>query len=209
MTGSTLPPLSLCGGHPALDFVNTIDPRTGPEPHVDHLDSFAALCDWCVHAGVISDASGLRVRGLAGGATALRRAVALREALFRVLAATVRGGTPEPTDLDRITGEAGKARLSLTPGDGGRDTPALHAEVAQPATPADVIGALGHHALDVLTRVDASRLRMCPGDQHGCGWIVLDTTRNRSRRWCDMGTCGSGVKAARLTERRRADRREP
>jgi predicted RNA-binding Zn ribbon-like protein len=34
----------------------------------------------------------------------------------------------------------------------------------------------------------------------------MDTTKNRSRRWCDMTTCGNRAKGRRHYERRRAGR---
>lgn len=61
-------------------------------------------------------------------------------------------------------------------------------------------------AMDLLLTVDYGRLRRCPPDDGGCGWIVLDQSRNGSRRWCQMADCGSAAKSRRLTERRR-DRR--
>jgi predicted RNA-binding Zn ribbon-like protein len=61
-------------------------------------------------------------------------------------------------------------------------------------------------AMDLLLTVDYGRLRRCPPEDGGCGWIVLDQSRNGSRRWCQMADCGSAAKARRLTERRRARR---
>jgi len=39
----------------------------------------------------------------------------------------------------------------------------------------------------------------------GCGWLFLDETRNRSRRWCSMKDCGNRAKARRHYRRRRAE----
>src|SRR5918994_975549 len=61
-------------------------------------------------------------------------------------------------------------------------------------------------ALDVLRGADLARLRRCPPEAGGCGWVFVDRSRNGSRRWCRMADCGSTVKARRLTERRRAAR---
>jgi hypothetical protein len=49
--------------------------------------------------------------------------------------------------------------------------------------------------MDLMLTVDYGRLRRCPPEDGGCGWIVLDQSRNGSRRWCQMADCGS---AARL-----------
>ena len=74
-------------------------------------------------------------------------------------------------------------------------------------TPARVPGALVDYfalqAFDLLSR-DASRLRRCDLDE--CGWFFLDTTRNRSRRWCLPDQCGNVARVRAYTRRKRADR---
>lgn len=208
--------LELHGGHPALDLVNTIDPRTGPAPHLDYLPDFSALAGWSVRAGLIEEADAATM--LAAGqshprrvATVLRRAIALREALHAVLAALVAGNEPSAAALEIIAREGAEAssRLTLVPrGVSARGEPAAALAPPEPADPEDLLRVLARAAVELLTTVDATRLRICPGDDDGCGWVVLDTTRNRSRRWCDMGACGSAVKSKRLTDRRREARAE-
>src|SRR5436309_939153 len=39
-------------------------------------------------------------------------------------------------------------------------------------------------AVELLTSADVTRLRACAADT--CEWLFLDTTKNRTRRWCDM-----------------------
>jgi predicted RNA-binding Zn ribbon-like protein len=46
------------------------------------------------------------------------------------------------------------------------------------------------------------RVRTC-GDP-ACDWLFVDRSRNHSRQWCDMGTCGSRAKMARYRRRRRS-----
>jgi predicted RNA-binding Zn ribbon-like protein len=50
-------------------------------------------------------------------------------------------------------------------------------------------------AADLLTSQEQSRVRECAASD--CGWLFLDLSRNRSRRWCDMETCGNRTKARR------------
>jgi predicted RNA-binding Zn ribbon-like protein len=61
-------------------------------------------------------------------------------------------------------------------------------------------------ALELLCEADLTRLGMCLPDQHGCGWVYIDRSRNGSRRWCTMDDCGADAKARRLTKRRRTSR---
>lgn len=45
------------------------------------------------------------------------------------------------------------------------------------------------------------RVRTC-GDP-ACDWLFVDRSRNHSRQWCDMGTCGSRAKMSRYRQRKR------
>jgi len=57
-------------------------------------------------------------------------------------------------------------------------------------------------AAELLTGSELARVKFCPGE--GCGWLFLDTTRNGTRRWCEMDVCGSRAKMRRYHQRRRA-----
>jgi predicted RNA-binding Zn ribbon-like protein len=46
------------------------------------------------------------------------------------------------------------------------------------------------------------RLKVCPGP--GCGWAFVDRSRNGSRRWCEMTSCGNQHKVRSYRARRRA-----
>ena len=56
-------------------------------------------------------------------------------------------------------------------------------------------------AAELLNSDLLSRVRVCPADD--CAWLFLDQSRNRSRRWCDMSTCGNRSKARRFREAQR------
>ena len=60
-------------------------------------------------------------------------------------------------------------------------------------------------ALAVLdaTRLDPSRVRRC--GRQGCVLLFLDTSKNSTRRWCDMAVCGNRVKAATHYQRHRPE----
>lgn len=48
-------------------------------------------------------------------------------------------------------------------------------------------------AYELFLSVDTNRIKDC---SH-CGWLYLDTSKNNSRKWCSMDTCGSQLKARR------------
>jgi predicted RNA-binding Zn ribbon-like protein len=61
--------------------------------------------------------------------------------------------------------------------------------------------ALAVSALDA-TRLDRSRVHRCAHAR--CILLYFDTTKNRSRRWCDMATCGNRAKASAHYHRTRS-----
>ena len=60
-------------------------------------------------------------------------------------------------------------------------------------------------AAELLTSDKLDRVGQCAGDS--CGWLFLDTSRNRSRRWCEMEHCGNRAKARRHYRRQQAENR--
>jgi len=65
-----------------------------------------------------------------------------------------------------------------------------------------VLWPIARSAADLLTEGPLGAIRRCEGK--GCGWLFLDTSRNRTRRWCDMRICGNRAKARRHHERMKA-----
>ena len=209
--------LELVGGHPALDLVNTVEPRVpqaGARPR-DHLADPAAVLIWARRAGLVDTAEAEAVERAwvaqpAAGEQALRATREVREALHAVLLAAI-GATPvdDPAALAgldqlqlRWTRAIGRSTLSLEPGG-----PAIGRLIVGAAPATLVPDRAADAAVDLLRTADPGRLRQCPAEQGGCGWIFLDRSRNGSRRWCQMADCGTQAKIRRLTERRRAARR--
>jgi predicted RNA-binding Zn ribbon-like protein len=72
-----------------------------------------------------------------------------------------------------------------------------------PATPAATeprSRAILRSAAELLTAAELPQVRECAGSD--CTWLFLDRSRNRSRRWCPMETCGNRAKAHRHYRRR-------
>jgi predicted RNA-binding Zn ribbon-like protein len=64
-----------------------------------------------------------------------------------------------------------------------------------------ILGPIALSALTLLTQSDLSRIKQCQGDH--CGWLFFDTTKNRSRRWCEMEVCGNRAKQRALRARQK------
>lgn len=202
----------LVGGHRALDLVNTVAPRLPEDQSLDYLVTQGDLLIWSQRAG-LADADTAREVEAAWSASpaAGRRALAavkeIREALHEVLSACLDGTGPAAAQgqLDHISmaWASSTQRSRLMPAAGG--TGVARWAVASPPVLL-IADRVARDAVDLLCEIDVTRLGRCPVEDGGCGWLFLDHSRNRSRRWCAMGDCGNGAKAQRLTERRRRTR---
>ena len=155
------------------------------------------LVEWAAHAGGIdaTTAGGCR-RAIARNAVAagrlLRRAIALRAAIHRAGSAIAHGEAAAENDLRTIKELAshavGASKLVPRP-DGYRfDFSAASPEIA-------LLGPVSWSAVEILAAGQFHRLKQCPAE--GCGWLFTDLSKNSSRRWCDMATCGNRTKVAR------------
>lgn len=56
--------------------------------------------------------------------------------------------------------------------------------------------------VELLTSGDIQSVKQCAAEN--CGWLSIDHSRNRNRRWCEMRTCGSQHKARAYYRRKTA-----
>lgn len=203
----------IIGGDAALDLVNTVEPRMpGRQPERDHVRTPAALLQWAERAAVLDGPESAQVArawaddpGLA--AAELDVVLRLRTAIGTAVdsARTRARSEDETSSLALVVQQAATAlaRTVLVPDpDGGR--PARRRVGTEAGH--RISDRLALDALELLQTADLSRLKACPPDHGGCGWVFLDTSRNGTRRWCSMEDCGTQVKSRRLTERRRGRR---
>jgi predicted RNA-binding Zn ribbon-like protein len=183
MTVTQFPKLH--GGAPALDFANTVDPRIGPEAQ-DFLLAPDDLAAWAEYAGI--------ARGAPVTVAELRRALALREALRRLLLAN--NGLPlDPAAAATVEAAADAARLTLRLGERG-------AELVPQARGIDgALGTIVAAAYDAMTEGTWPRLKACRRDV--CHWVFWDASRNRSSTWCHMTVCGNRTKTKTYRRRHR------
>jgi predicted RNA-binding Zn ribbon-like protein len=184
-----------------LDFANTVSWRGAVRP-TERLPTYADLVAWLRQARLVSDREVNRLphpmQGDGGKARRFfRRAIQLRELIFRLFASVCAGEDPSPTDLatlnDWLSRALSHARIQATPA----GLVWTWTFVKDPL--ATALWTIARSAADLLTSQDSSRIRQCAGKD--CRWLFLDTTRNRSRRWCEMAVCGNRAKAARHRHR--------
>lgn len=187
------------GGDPALDLINTL----GDDRVADPLEDYASFASWAVRVGAIDAPTARRLAARAhehpaAAGRALTEARALRavtDAVFRPLANRADEGTPGSAGaLAQLVRRAGAAveRSRLVPSDDGLVLVWDGDHLERPLWPLAVA------ALDLLRSGPLERLKAC----EDCPWLFLDTSRNRSRRWCSMDDCGSRSKMRRYRARR-------
>lgn len=209
----------LLAGTPCLDFVNTVGGRVAdPEAkgsgdarvRGETLEGYDDLLQWTGFASLVSGRELGRLRRLAAedprrAAAVFARAVAFREALYRVGAAIVHGRQPVAGDLSWLDQEWHAARdAQRIASQAGRVTVAWQEEPRLDR----LLWPLALDAVELFTGGDGAtgrldRLKQCPGE--GCGWLFLDTSRNGSRQWCDMRDCGNIAKVRRFRQRLREE----
>jgi predicted RNA-binding Zn ribbon-like protein len=188
--------LRLIGGQLCLDFANTAN-NHGRADMKEYLLDYTALLGWARHARALGAADARQLAAEAGArpthaARALGRARDLRDALYRLLSAVAAGNRIAPNDLATFN-----AAVTLLP-----------RQIELAATPAGLDWIWGAaermelplypviwSAAELLTSPKRALVRECQGRE--CTWLFLDTSRNRSRRWCSMEDCGNRAKAQR------------
>ncbi len=182
-------PVALIGGHPVLDFVNTVAWRRDPGRRVDRVTGADAWARWAVAAGLL-DASATDGEATEAAAADERRLLRLREALWTILDAHVDGRPLPPDPWERLHRALVRAREE-TP------LPPVLPLRWQPGT-AGLEGlepVLALRAEELLAGDDIDRIRLCAGP--GCGWFFLDRSRGATRRWCSSADCGNRDRARR------------
>lgn len=190
--------MSLVGGHPALDFANTVAWRTDDSRRVERVTGDEGWLRWAVRAGVLGDDQcGPLVTATAEQPQDSVRAGAERAALadFRavlstVLDALVDGESPPSAEWRSLRRTILRAReeAELAP-----DFP-LRWQLGMTRF-GDLLNILALSAEDLLAGTSLARIRRCEGP--GCGWFFLDGSRSGTRRWCSSGDCGNRDRARR------------
>lgn len=203
--------MNLVGGQLFLDFVNTVgsrrnSPTQGPAVCDDKLRDYLDVVAWGRHTKLLSNAEAellLRESGrLPKEASAVyRRALRLREAIYQVCQSVLSSAQPETGQLEVINLELLIARQAER---FVRRKARFGFEWNAPSSALDrVLWFVTQSAVQWLTTGDLSRLRECGGED--CGWVFEDTSRNRSRQWCDMSDCGNRAKIRRFRIRHQRD----
>lgn len=205
----------LCGGHPALDLINSLDNRFHPDGADERLASYGDLLRFLEESGLLSRE---RVRLLNKAVPAeaaertLRAARELREAAAAVFYGSVAGNPPLAADVRVLEkyflnmNRHRELRWQVMESEGSGNAARSNERAAlawqwgrYEAEPDLPLWVIAREVSDLLLSRRMARVRTCAVDT--CRWLFLDTSKNHTRRWCNMKVCGNRMKARRFQAR--------
>lgn len=194
--------LTFEAGRLCLNFANTTEWHASKQP-VEYLNSYADLVRWAEQAKLLT---GRRVEQLSQeelrrpeeASQVLEKAIELREAIYRIFSAVAAKQSMAPDDLDILNRALSESlvwlRVTQT---GDRFTWAWS---GNEAALDQMLWPIARSTAKLLTSEELDRVREC-ADDRGCGYLFMDMSRNRSRKWCDMRGCGNRAKVQRYRRR--------
>jgi predicted RNA-binding Zn ribbon-like protein len=201
----------LIASDPTLDFVNTLDNRFVDSGPAELLSGYEDLLRFVEQTGVLDTkyvAALARSTNSSAADRSFASALELREALASLLYGVLTSTRPpKPKILETLEHHflASEAHTELVWRSPSSDPSAALLDwdwgrfEKNAALP---VWALAQHAARLLTSTAMARVRMCESET--CRWLFLDTSKNHTRRWCDMKVCGNRMKARRFSLRRQA-----
>ncbi|MDV3126492.1 CGNR zinc finger domain-containing protein [Mycobacterium sp. 21AC1] len=174
----------------ATSFTGTLSERHG-EP-VERIPTPQRLVDWLA-------VSGLAVESCSSAQ--LKRARELRESIHAAAtAAAIRDALPvSAVQVINDCSIQGRAAAILTP-EGTQQWRLSSASRVE-----DALGVIAADAISIIAGERDGKLALCASPT--CQAAFFDTSQSRTRKWCDMNTCGNRQKKARFNANQRRNSR--
>ncbi|MFB7931597.1 CGNR zinc finger domain-containing protein [Streptomyces sp. NPDC056039] len=172
----------------ATSFTGTLSERHGDA--VERIPTPRRLIDWLA-------VYGLAVDSCTPAQLALARE--LRESIHAVAtAAALQDALPAPAvHVINDRSAQGRAAAILTP-EGERRWRLGSASPVE-----DALGVIAADAISIVAGERDGKLALCASPT--CQAAFFDTSQSRTRKWCDMNTCGNRQKKARFHAKQRED----
>ena len=166
----------------------------------NHRHQCGDLIAWGLKKGLITRSEAGRLERQVGyngaGKALLARALELRETIYEVFSSIGQGTAPPEKEMRKLNGYLKEAlrRSVIAKTDSGYSW-----KWDEDLAPGEVIiGEIARSAADLLTSHMVKNVFACAGK--GCDWLGLDKTKNHTRKWCSMNSCGNRAKAKRYYE---------
>ncbi len=193
----------LDSGNICLDFANTSNWHAS-ETSEENLHNFADLVAWGRAAGVLPEERAKRLSRLAIKYPELTQqaylsAIQAREAIYHIFSDRYNGRPISSNDLAQLNAlvqEATTHRQLASNEDTFKWEWKPEGEGSE-----IILWEVAFAAAELLTSEKVEWVRECEDDR-GCGYLFIDLSKNHSRRWCSMESCGNRAKARRHYSRR-------
>ncbi|MFE9118672.1 CGNR zinc finger domain-containing protein [Streptomyces sp. NPDC007172] len=170
----------------ATSFTGTLSERHGEA--LERIPTPRRLVDWLAVNGLAVDSCTAAQLGLARE---------LREAIHAAATAAAIQDALPASAVDVINGFSarGRATVMLTP-EGNQRWRLNSATRVE-----DALGVIAADAIGIIAGERDGQLALCASPT--CRAAFFDTSRSRTRKWCDMNTCGNRQKKARFNANQR------
>lgn len=172
----------------ATSFTATLTERRGDA--VERIPTPQRLADWLgVNALAVDSCTTVQ----------LEHAVQLREAIHSAATAAANRAPLPPSAVQVINdfSTRGQAAAILTP------TGSRQWQLSSASSVDDALGVIAADAISIISGERDGRLALCASPT--CQAAFFDTSRSRTRRWCEMNTCGNRQKKARFRANQHKD----
>ena len=186
-----------------LDFANTLHDRSSTPREL--LNSYTDLVQWGQEAGILSESEAEQLTAEAAhlpeeAEHVRQQAIELREAIYHIIYTQLYYSTPEAQALALLNSWLPRAMVKASHSSTGNsftwdweyENVALNR----------ILWPIARSAAELLTGEELASVKMCAADN--CNWLFLDTSKNHTRRWCDMKSCGNRAKVKRHYKKGRA-----
>ena len=189
------------GGHPALDFVNTVSHRIHKADALDRFDSIEKISSWLVFQSLLNDQQSITLQdSLIKQRDKLEfvRSISKVRKQAGLIFDSIAENKQIPADMmAQVLSVSSHSAIQI---DKIAKLPDQASVFSLPSINAKSIRALfGLMIIDGVFRLPANRIHACPR----CGWLFYDRSKGGRRKWCDMKACGNREKVAKHYLRQR------
>ncbi len=193
--------LLLDGGCHCFNFTNTIHSRK-EEGIYDYLETYDSLLDWCEKVKLLPKDRIKKLRDFAMGNNKNAEKMLLeiklkRELLYKIFSSIIHNKLIDETFIEDFNSALSDSlsNLAFKFNKGKIDLGWNESKINL----MEPLWIIFKDAFDIFTAVSVNRYKEC----NACGWLFLDRSKNNSRVWCNMQTCGSIDKAKRYYYRKK------